>query len=200
MVARIAILHAAPAHVECNKQTKKKKKKRKEKINEGNRRKLIVTVALLSKRSFSSRIIIYRTPGKIYIWHWIPVDRAPHARIAIHLASINYDRVDLGLVMPIFSSRAFTNLCTLVQCRLFLFYCETNFACSARILRTNDTSMKLSNEILRGILKIPATGITKPRTKRSDSHIVAAISDVKHQLFHRYVPNLRSSSFAYRCD
>lgn len=75
------------------------------------------TVALLSKRSLSSRIVvnishifsirneIYRTPGKIYIWHWIPFDRASQAQIAIHLALINYDRADLILVMSIFSSK-----------------------------------------------------------------------------------------------
>ena len=135
-LARLAILHAPPAHVECNKKKKKKKKKKKrrKKTNERNRRKFnSLQLHFLSKRSFSSRIVanishhfsflfpffffffllfsyirneIYRTPGKIHIWHWIPVDGAPQARIAIHLASINYDRVDLGLATPISSSRS----------------------------------------------------------------------------------------------
>lgn len=77
------------------------------------------TLALLSKRSLSSRIVvnishilslyatryIVRLGRYIYIWHWIPVDRAPQAQIAIHLALINYDRADLILVMSIFSSK-----------------------------------------------------------------------------------------------
>ncbi|KOX80054.1 hypothetical protein WN51_06468 [Melipona quadrifasciata] len=152
---------------------------------------LIVTVTLLSKRSLSSRIVvnishffscirneIYRTPGKIYIWHWIPVDGAPQARIAIHLALINHDRVDLGLATPKQVPLSFNKIVrvescsySIVQPSICVFYTLSNVCCKfssgvhESIHFTNFPKQRHERETIERNstnVKIPAIDVTKP--------------------------------------